>query len=85
MGLCVLTRKLNEKIEVVAPDGSVITIIPIQVKGKRIRIGVKAPQDYDIRRVEDSNMPSDDDEGQTNLPEDAHLKTFTGLDVSSSS
>jgi len=48
MGMLVLTRKLGESI-VINND---ITITVVQIKGKQIRLGVKASPDTTIHRKE---------------------------------
>ncbi len=46
--MLVLTRKLGEKIII----NNEIEIIVVQVKGKQVRLGVKAPKDTSIHRDE---------------------------------
>jgi carbon storage regulator len=48
--MLVLSRKLNESIRI----GDDIEITILEVRGKRIRVGLVAPADVAIRRVETS-------------------------------
>lgn len=48
--MLVLSRKSGQKIEI----GSNVVITVVAVKGKRITIGIDAPQDIRIRRSESS-------------------------------
>lgn len=54
--MLVLTRKLNEEIVI---DGD-ITLTVLQIKGNRIRLGIKAPQCTSIRRAELQILPTGD-------------------------
>jgi carbon storage regulator CsrA len=49
--MLVLSRKSGQKIEI----GSNVVITVVAVKGKRITIGIDAPQDIRIRRSESSD------------------------------
>lgn len=46
--MLVLTRKLHE--EIVLGNGIIITVVAI--RGKQVRVGIKAPADVSIRREE---------------------------------
>lgn len=46
--MLVLSRKKNEKIVI----GNNITIMVIEVRGDRVRLGIEAPQDVPIHRSE---------------------------------
>ena len=47
--MLVLTRKLNEKIQIGDRE---ITITVLDVKGGRVRLGIEAPMDVRISRLE---------------------------------
>ena len=47
--MLVLTRKLGEKITI---NNGEITITVVQIKGKQIRLGIKAPEGTPIHRHE---------------------------------
>jgi len=49
--MLVLTRKKHEKIILTVGDIEII-ICAVEIKGNRVRIGVKAPKSVDIRREE---------------------------------
>lgn len=51
--MLVLTRKLQEEIVI---DGE-ITLTVLQIKGNRIRLGIKAPRSTSIRRAELEELP----------------------------
>jgi carbon storage regulator len=52
--MLVLSRKVGEKIQV----GDDITIEILAIKGNRVKIGIKAPGSYRIRRFELPEPPS---------------------------
>lgn len=84
-GLCVITRRPSETIEVVAPNGDIITIMLVQIKSKGYaRLGIRAPDGYAIHRdtAYAYALLQEDEDATAHLPPDAHLKTHTGLDVS---
>jgi carbon storage regulator CsrA len=51
--MLVLCREIDQEIVIVAPDG---TVIPIQVvairDSSRVRMGVRAPREYAVHRME---------------------------------
>lgn len=46
--MLVLTRKTNESLMI----GEDIEIVVLQVKGKNVKLGIKAPKDYSVYRRE---------------------------------
>lgn len=54
--MLVLTRKLQEEIVI---DGN-ITLTVLQIKGNRIRLGIKAPRSTSIRRAELELLPTEE-------------------------
>ena len=48
MGMLVLTRKLGESIAI----DDHIKIVVVQIKGKQVRLGIKAPRETKIHREE---------------------------------
>jgi len=54
----VLGRKTSEAIEVRGPDGSIITIVVIQIRGRQVRLGVDAPANMRIVRRELFEQPA---------------------------
>ena len=49
--MLLLTRKTNE--EIVIPRYG-ITVTPVEVRGKKVRLGITAPPDVEIYRREES-------------------------------
>jgi carbon storage regulator CsrA len=49
--LC-LSRNPNEIVVIVCPDGSRILITPLEVRGPQVRLGIEAPPEYRINRLE---------------------------------
>lgn len=50
--MLVLSRKVNEKIVVTSPDGTLITLMLVEIRGDKARIGVDAPKAWSIHRSE---------------------------------
>ena len=50
--MLVLSRKVNEKIVVTSPDGTLITLMLVEIRGDKARIGVDAPKSWSIHREE---------------------------------
>lgn len=50
--MLVLLRKCSETIVITAPDGTRITLMVIEVRGDKVRIGVDAPKDWAVHRGE---------------------------------
>ncbi len=55
--MLVLSRTRDESIEI----GVEITVTVLEVKGKRVKLGIEAPEEFRITR-----RPLDDDGGKTN-------------------
>lgn len=52
ISMLVLSRKVNEKIVVTSPDGTLITLMLVEIRGDKARIGVDAPKSWSIHRAE---------------------------------
>jgi len=52
MGMLVLSRKLNEVIDITLPNGQVITVKVVDLRRDKVRIGVAAKSDVRIDRHE---------------------------------
>lgn len=50
--MLVLSRKVNERIVITSPEGVKITLMLIEVRGDKARIGVEAPIEYRVNRGE---------------------------------
>jgi carbon storage regulator len=50
--MLVLSRKVNEKVIITAPDGTQIVLMLVEVRGDKARIGIAAPTTYTIHREE---------------------------------
>jgi carbon storage regulator len=50
--MLVLSRKRNEKIVVMTPNGEEIVFCVLEIRADRVRIGVEAPKDHAIHREE---------------------------------
>ena len=53
--MLVLSREVNEKIIITAPDGTQIALMLVEVRGDKARIGIKAPWTYTVHRAEVQN------------------------------
>ena len=54
--MLVLSRKLSEKIVIMAPCGTQITVCLVEIRhAKKCRIGVEAPRDWIVHRKEVSD------------------------------
>ena len=47
-----LSRKVNETITITHPDGTVITLMVVEIRGDNARIGIQAPREVRIVRTE---------------------------------
>jgi len=54
--MLIVTRKINQEIHI--GEGVVLTILDI--RGKQVRLGIKAPRDVHIRRAELEPLPITD-------------------------
>jgi len=50
--MLVLSRFRDEKIIVQTPSGEEITIMIVDVRGDKVRVGIEAPQAYAVHREE---------------------------------
>ena len=50
--MLVLSRKVNEKVIITAPDGTQIVLMLVEVRDDNARIGIAAPTTYTIYREE---------------------------------
>jgi carbon storage regulator len=50
--MLVLSRIVNEKIIITSPDGTLITLMVVEVRGDKVRIGVDAPRNWAVHRKE---------------------------------
>ena len=50
--MLVLSRKVSEKICITSPDGTVITLMMVEVRGDKARIGIDAPREWTVHRAE---------------------------------
>jgi len=50
--MLVLSRKKAEEILITAPDGTVITLMMVEVRGDKARIGIDAPREWSVHRAE---------------------------------
>ncbi|HQZ67170.1 MAG TPA: carbon storage regulator [Planctomycetaceae bacterium] len=48
--MLVLSRKVSERIFITAPDGTVLTLMLVEVRGDNVRIGIDAPREWLIMR-----------------------------------
>lgn len=46
--MLVLARKISETIIITAPDGTVLTLLVVEVRGGKVRIGIDAPKTWSI-------------------------------------
>jgi carbon storage regulator CsrA len=45
---------------ITAPDGTIITLTVIELRGERVRIGIDAPREWKIQREEVLEKPTPD-------------------------
>ena len=50
--MLVLSRKVAEQICITAPDGTVITLMMVEVRGDKARIGIDSPREWHVHRAE---------------------------------
>ena len=53
--MLVLSRKVNEKVIITAPDGTQIVLMRVEVRGDKARIGIAAPTSWTVHREEIQN------------------------------
>ena len=53
--MLVLSRKVNEKVIITAPDGTQIVLMLVEVRGDKARIGIAAPTSWTVHREEIQN------------------------------
>ena len=53
--MLVLSRKVNEKVIITAPDGTQIVLMLVEVRDDKARIGIAAPKNYAVNREEIQN------------------------------
>ena len=53
--MLVLSRKVNEKVIITAPDGTQIVLMMVEVRGDKARIGIAAPTSWTVHREEIQN------------------------------
>ena len=58
--MLVLSRKVNEKVIITAPDGTQIVLMMVELRGDKARIGIAAPTTYTIYREEIQSRISSD-------------------------
>lgn len=49
--MLILTRRISEKI-IIDIGGELIEVVPLNVNGSQVKIGVQAPRHIDVRREE---------------------------------
>ncbi|MDD5469897.1 MAG: carbon storage regulator [Candidatus Peribacteraceae bacterium] len=52
MAMLVLSRKRDEKIVIKLPDGSLIEVTIVDIRGDKVRLGIEAPSDVPVHRRE---------------------------------
>lgn len=50
--MLVLSRERDDEIVITTPDGIEISVMVIDIRGHRVRLGVEAPVDFKIHRGE---------------------------------
>lgn len=50
--MLVLTRRPGEELIITLPDGSLITVAVLGLRGNQIRLGVEAPKNVAVDRLE---------------------------------
>ncbi len=65
--MLVLSRKKDEKIVI----GDKITIMVIEIRGDKVRLGIDAPRDITVHREEVYEAIKREQDAQSNIPLDA--------------
>lgn len=52
MGRLVLSRQRDEEVLIACPDGTVIEVMVVDIRGDKVRIGFTAPREFQIDRAE---------------------------------
>jgi carbon storage regulator len=52
MGMLVLSRQKDEVVVIILPDGRVIEITVVDIRGDKVRLGTNAPKDIAVHRKE---------------------------------
>lgn len=50
--MLILSREAGETIVITAPDGTKIVVMAVEIRRKKMRIGVEAPRTYSVHRAE---------------------------------
>ena len=50
--MLVLSRQRDERIVILLPDGRMIEIIVVDIRGEKVRLGIDAPKDITVHRKE---------------------------------
>jgi len=50
--ILVLSRTVNEKIIITSPDGTRITLMVVEIRGNKMRLGVDCPRAWLVHRAE---------------------------------
>lgn len=50
--MLVLSRHRSEQIKIETPDGTLIDVMAVEIRGDKVRIGITAPRDYQVHRQE---------------------------------
>lgn len=50
--MLVLSRKVNEELVITMPDGTQVSVVVVDIRGDKVRVGVHAPRDVAVHRRE---------------------------------
>lgn len=50
--MLVLSRKNGEKVRIKLPDGRLVWLTVVEIRGDKVRLGVTAPPDLPVHRLE---------------------------------
>ena len=50
--MLVLSRERSQTIVITTPDGTKLTLMVVEIRGNKVRIGVDAPREFTVHRGE---------------------------------
>jgi len=50
--MLVLSRQRDEAVRITCPDGTVVEVVVVDIRGDKVRLGFTAPRDYIVDREE---------------------------------
>src|SRR5262249_45931201 len=57
VSMLVLSRKLDQVVDIITPQGEVLRVAVVQIRGNKVRLGFIAPEEFQIVRPEVKKRP----------------------------